>query len=436
MIRMPRTVVPICAAVCLATAGFALSGCSSSAPPEPDPPEASGQPGAARGNPLDDFVDKAGAYLASSQEGDGSWPYFHSKSRTFEDQEPHVRLFSTMITLMNLTHTPFEASATFERGSDFVKRRMTPGFVWALYEPGTFGDASWTEPDADSTSLALTVLSGRITVPAADLKKVRSLMDRHRTSAGLYRTYFAGFHRDKGFVPDPNAPSLGVNLNVLAFLGKYEQPRATLVQGLRDAAQGERYWEKTPFYRSLPVLSWLASNAVEHGAPEAGELMRRFLADFAAADGAQPDFAEKLNTVDLASYVKARSHACLLERSPCRDLDPSVFQLARRRKADGSWDAAPLYTYQVNPVAFEAFLERRDFADRRPRGGFDYDVERALAAPGTITYFDGSPAETTSFALKALSFYRELVRRRNEFMVQAKASPAGSPPASAGPRTP
>ena len=427
--------VPICAAAGLAAASLFLSACSRSAEPDADAPDAAA-PSEAQRNPLDEFVDKAGAYLASAQESDGSWPYLHAKTASFVDPEPHARLFGTMVTLMNLTHTPFEASSSFERGADFVKRRMTPGFVWSFYEPGTFGDASWTEPDADTTALALTLLSGRLTVPAADLKKVRSLFDRNRGASGLYRTYFAGFHGAKGFVPDPKALSLGVNLNVLALFGKYEQPRATLVQGLREATQGERYWEKTPFYRTLPVLAWLASNAVEHGAPEGGELMRRFLADFAAGDAAQPDFAEKLNTVDLASYVKARSHACLLERTPCRELDMSVFQLARRRKADGSWEAAPLYTYQFNPVSFEAFLERRDFANRRPKGGYDYDVERALAAPGTITYFDGSPAETTSFALKALSFYRELVRRRNEFTVQTNPSPSAAPSASAAPGTP
>jgi hypothetical protein len=424
--------VSICAAAGLAAASVFLSACSPSAEPEPDAPDPAAQ-SEARGNPLDEFVDKAGAYLAATQESDGSWPYFHAKTSAFTDPEPHARLFGTMVTLMNLTHTSFEASSSFERGAEFVKRRMTPGFVWSFYEPGTFGDSSWTEPDADTTALALTLLSGRVDVPPGDLKKVRALYDRNRSDRGLYRTYFAGFHGAKGFVPDPKALSLGVNLNVLAFFGKYEQPRATLLQGLREATQGERYWEKTPFYRTLPVLAWLASNAVEHGAPEAGELMRRFLADFAASEGSKPDFAEAMNTVDLASLVKARSHACLLERTPCRELDMSVFQLARRRRADGSWEAAPLYTYQFNPVSFEAFLERRQFADRRPKGGYDYDVERALAAPGTITYFDGSPAETTSFALKALSFYRELVRRRNEFTAQAKPGPAESPSASATP---
>jgi hypothetical protein len=174
------------------------------------------------------------------------------------------------------------------------------------------------------------------------------------------------------------------------------------------------------------MLAYLASNAVESGAPEAGELMRRFLADFAKGAGADAEFASRLHTADLAAFVKARAHACLLDRSPCRDLDGSVFQLARRRKADGSWDAAPFYEYDVNQAALEAFLERREFAVRRKRGGFAYDVEKALAAPGTTHYDDGSPAETTSFALKAIVFYRELLSRRDEFMLQSEPSPSPS----------
>jgi hypothetical protein len=431
---MPRRVVPVLAAFWLSVAALLPTACSRSAT-ETDAPDAPAPSGQAQGNPLDEFVDKAGAYLASAQEADGSWPYFHAKTPTLQDPEPHARLFGTAITLMNLTHTSFEASSSFERGADYVKRRMTPGYVWSFYEPGAFGDASVFEPDADTTAVALTVLAGRLTIPPAEMKNLRAVFDRQRTASGLYRIYFAGFNREKGFVPDVNVPSIGVNLNVLGFLGKYEQPRASLVQGLRAATEGENYWETTPFYRSLPVLAWLASNAVEHGAPEAGELMRRFLADFATHGAASPDFAEKLPTLELAAYVKARSHACLLERSPCRELDPSVFQLARRRKADGSWDATPFYSYETNPVAMEAFLQRRDFADRRKGGGYDYNVKRALASPGTVTYFDGSAAETTSFALKALSFYRELVHRRNEFSVPANASPAAPPSATAAPGT-
>ena len=433
---MSPGVVPSSLAAWLIAAGLGLSACSKPATEETDEQDAPAA-AAARANPLDEFVDKAGAYLSSAQEAEGSWPYSHSQTPGFEQPEPHAKLFGTMITLMNMTHTPMEASSSFQRGADFVKGRMTPGLVWSLYEPGAFGDAASFEPDADDTAVALTVLAGKITIEAGELKKLRALFDRHRTPEGLYRTYFAGFHREKGFVPDPNLPSIGVNLNVLGFFGKHELPRASLMQGLRGLIQGERYWEKTAFYQTLPVLAYLASNAVEHGAPEAGELMRRFLTDFAATEAGKPEAAERLNTVDLASYVKARSHGCLLERSPCRDLDAYVFQLARRRKADGSWDAAPFYTYEVNPVAMEAFLQRRDFAIRRERGGFDYDVKKALAAPGTVRYYDGSPAETTSFAFKALAFYRELVNRRNEFMLQAKpgAGTSAAPAASASPLT-
>lgn len=429
MLRLPAADARRRAAAWMLVAGligFACGGGSENA--EEAATAEAGQAAAPPGNPLDEYVDKAGAYLATTQAEDGSWPYFHSRKPDFTDPEPHANLFGAMITLMNMTHTGVEASSAFQKGADFVRSRMTDGFVWSLYEPGAMSDTAWFEPDADGTAVALTVLFGRLSLKPAELKKVRALFDKHRTPEGLYLTYFDGFHGEKGFVPDQNVPSLGVNINVLGFFGKYELPRATLMQSLRTFTEGERYWEKTPFYRSLPVLAYLASNAVEHGAPEGGELVRRFLADFAKQQGGASDFAARLNTVDLAAYVKSRAHACLLDHQPCRDLDMVVFELAKRRKADGSWDAAPFYEYDVNQPALESFLERRDFTVRRKRGGFAYDVQKALAAPGTARYYDGSAAETTSFALKGLTFYRELLGRRDTFSQgEVSPSPAASP---------
>lgn len=428
MNRMPPTLVIAGAAAWLLGAGLAFSSCGRGE--EPPPGQAAGdgaQPSPGQGgNPLDEYVEKAGTYLASTQAEDGSWPYFHSQKPDFTDPEPHANLFGTEITLMNLTHTGVEASSHFQKGLDFVRSRMSEGYAWSFYEPGQFSEDSWYEADADTTSVALTLLAGRQPLKPAELKKVRALFDKHRTAQGLYLTYFDGFYGSRGFVPDRNVASIGINLNVLGFFGKHELPRATLLQALRVAIEGDKYWEKTTFYRSLPMLAYLASNAVESGAPEAGELMRRFLADFTKVVGADAEFASRLHNADLAAYVKARAHACLLDRNPCRDLDGSMFQLARRRKADGSWEAAPFYEYDVNQAALESFLERKQFAVRRKRGGFAYDVEKALASPGTTHYYDGSPAETTSFALKAIVFYRELLSRRDEFMLQTEPIPSPS----------
>ena len=86
-----------------------------------------------------------------------------------------------------------------------------------------------------------------------------------------------------------------------------------------------------------------------------------------------------------------------------------------RRRQAGSWGRAPLQHYATNPTALTAFFEREDFAISREGGGYDYDVARALEAEGTIVQYDGSAAETTSFGLKAISFYRELLSRRPSF---------------------
>ncbi len=398
------------------------SGLRVPGPPAGVPPQGGGQAqppqgGAAKppaaagggGSPLDAYIEEAGAFLASTQAEDGSWDYFHSRSPDFAEPEPHARLFGTAMVLMNLSHTGFEASQTFARGAQYLKGRMGPRNTWSLYEPGRFGRDRLFEPDSDDTAVALMVLGGRQPLSREAAAELRALFDEHRAPGGLYRTYFDGFHGEKGFVPDPNPPSLGVNLNVLGFFGKYELERSGLMESLREVMKRERYWEKSPFYHSLPILACLASNAVEHGAVDAKEVLAELLGDLAApAPGAE----SKLHNLELAALVKARSHLCLLDAQPCRELDPLVRELAQRRIVDGSWDPGPLYEYEVNHDALKAFVEGKGFAIPRLRGGVAYDVERALASPGTARYYDGSRAETTSFALKALVFYRELLARR------------------------
>jgi hypothetical protein len=204
-----------------------------------------------------------------------------------------------------------------------------------------------------------------------------------------------------------------VNLRVLAFFGRHGLDRASLVEALGRAVRRDRYWEDDPFYRALPSLAYLASNAVEHGAPEAVQLLQRALADFAASAGSDESFAGKLGTAELAAYVKARSRLCLLDRSPCRDLDMVVFELSKRRQQNGSWPIAPFYGHDANPEALAAFTERRDYALPRERGGVGFDLDRALAEAAHFYY--GSSAETTSFALKALVLYRELLAERPGF---------------------
>jgi hypothetical protein len=300
----------------------------------------------------------------------------------------------------------------FERGAGYLLRRTSEGFLWSLYEPGRFTEDSWLEPDADDTAVALTVLAGRISIPDRQLQELRIRFRHLLAPDGLYVTWFDGYHGEKGFVSDPNVPSLGVNLNILGFFGKYGFDRSRLLEALRARMQEEEYWKTTPYYRTLPVLAYLASNALEHGTPQARELLRRFLADLAMVEGPVSTLAPRLRNLDLAAYIKARSHLCSLDRDPCRDLDDAVRELAQRRNRDGSWYPSPFYEYDVNPRALVAFLDRRGFMIPREDGGVAFDVDRALSSSGTVRYYDGSPSETTSFVLKALVLYRDLIRNR------------------------
>jgi hypothetical protein len=391
-------------------------------PPSESPSDAASSAGGAdpgqTGQPIEDplgyFIDMAGGSLASFQESDGSWAYYRSETADFLTTEVQPGLLGTLTTMVNLTRTGFEASPAFEQGTDYVRSLMTERLAWSLADPTPVSEDSWIEPDADATAVAMVLLSGRMPVEADKLEALRALFDGNRTAGGLYRTYFEGFYPEKGFVPEPNVPSLGVNLNVLGFFGKYGLERANLVAALRSAVQEDRYWEQSPHYRSLPILAYLASNAVEQGAPEAGEFLRKFLADYGSEVGTDSSVASSLGTVQLSAFVKARSHACLLAQSPCQDLDLWVFELAKRRQGDGSWPAAAFRETDVNEEALLAFVERRDFVTDR-EGRLRFDAERALESPGTVHFYGGSPAETTSFALKALTVYRDLLQRRANF---------------------
>jgi len=370
-------------------------------------------------NPLETYIHEAGAFLTASQNVDGSWPYFHSRTPGFEEPEAHASLFGTMMTLTNLEGTPLEASPAFERGAEYVRSRMEDDHTWSLFPADAFSESAQFEPDADDTAVGMTLLWTRLSTTPHDLEALRSVFDRNRAANGLYRTYFAGHLGARGFVPDPNHPSLGVNLNVLGFFGRYGLERTRLAEAIRDHLTVEGYWESTPYYRSLPVLAGLAANALDHGASEADGILRRILADLDAMRG--QDFVPGLGTVELASWVRARSRLCLIDRSACPDVDMMVYELARRRTHDGSWPTAAFYEYAVNPDAVVDFVERRDYTLPGPGGRVDYDVERALAAPGTIRYYDGSPAETTSFALKALVVYSRLLDQRPVFLYEQQA---------------
>lgn len=370
---------------------LALSGCSSCREPEPAPEgdgpvvlDDSDSSRPAQPSRPDDpvllFVDKGASYLAGTQSPDGSWIYLQSRTPDFSEPVPQANVIGTLMTLVNLTDTDYEASSTFERGTDYLRGLMNERFTWSRYAPRD-SDDSWVEPDADTTALALTTLSGRFPLAPEALQKVRALFEQHRADNGLYRTYFDGFYGEKGFVPGSNETSIGVNLNVLGWLGKQGLERADLLAALRKATSQERYWEADPQYPSLPMLAYLASRAVENGAPEAGELLRKFLTDLKNEHGGDVAFAE-LDSLELACYIQARSHECLVNQSPCRDFDMAVFELAKVRNADGSW---PISVFRYEP--------NRD----------------------GIAVYGGSPALTTSFALKALATYRVLLEKRPSF---------------------
>lgn len=92
--------------------------------------------------------------------------------------------------------------------------------------------------------------------------------------------------------------------------------------------------------------------------PNAGQdldRVRALLNRFRTSLGPEPWSA--LDSAALAAYAKTRSHVCLLEPSPCNDLNSVLGTLMARRRPDGSWDSAGgLEGYASSPVETTAMV--------------------------------------------------------------------------------
>jgi len=405
--RRPRAHRVLTLLVCMiATSGLGCWG-SDDVPDAPPAPAASAQANKPDiGNPLEYFVQKAGQYIVSNQEFDGSWAQFRSTTPEFASQEPQSSLRGTLMVIGNLAGTEFAASSAVQKAGDYVKGLATERNTWAEPLLGQPAAGPWVEPNLNDTALALTVLGSQLTLEPSDIEKVKTLLDEHRDASGLYLAYLDGFFGANGVVPEANEASIGVNFNVLGFLGKHGLDSRPLIEALDAALDQPRYWEVGPYYTSLPTLALLASNAVESGALEGRALLVKVLNDFSAHGGNDLAHAPELDNFQLAAAIKARSHLCLIDRTPCRDLDLWVFELSKRRHLNGSWPTAPSYTY-TGTITMRAAIP-----DTAAQGADGRAAVPTAAGPITATLYVGSPSETTSVAMRALFLYRDLVRKR------------------------
>jgi hypothetical protein len=313
-------------------------------------------------------------YLVTQQQADGSWRSFKSRSPDFTKAVEQPRIFPTIVVLLSLRQASFPSSGIVDRGIAYLRGQMGDDFLWAVDGRNHELSFRWDHlpcvmpPDTDDTSLAWVLMGSELGADA--LRRVHATFERHVGPDGLYPTYLTRAVGPGACPPDyENRPSLGVNVDVLAFFEHYGLDTTRLRWGLEDALAVHEYWKDAVYYRNAAVLAFLASTAVANGSSSAAPLLDRFLADYerstAGADTSPP-------ALETASYVAAASARCRTRGDDCDGLRDRVAALLREQREDGSWPAAPVYE----------------------------------ASQG----FYGSPAETTAIAVLALDSWLRTTR--------------------------
>lgn len=284
-------------------------------------------------------------YLEASQQAEGSWRSFNSRSASFSGVREQPRVFPTIFILHLLKDVPSVDRRTVSRGLDYLRRQMRDDYLFSVdgrdHELSRKWDRlpCWMPPDADDTAMAWLLMGRELGGEA--LQRVHEVFARHETAEGTYPTYFTALGEPNACPPDyENRPSLGVNIDVLAFLEHYGLESSRLLDGLEALASGAGYWEDAVYYRSPSTLALLAALAVSNGAPSAERFLERFLADHeerARAGGAS------LTPLERAAYVAAAAERCRLRGLDCDSLRSEVDDLLRLQRRDGSWPAAALY---------------------------------------------------------------------------------------------
>jgi hypothetical protein len=305
-------------------------------------------------------------YLEAQQQADGSWRSFKSRSPDFTKAMEQPRVFPTIVALLALRQLAAGNPGMIDRGLAYLRGQMGDDFLWAVDGRDHELSFRWDHlpcvmpPDTDDTALAWILVGSELGVDA--LRRVHTVFERHVLRDGLYPTYLTGAVGPGACPPDyENRPSLGVNVDVLAFFEHYGFETGRLRWGLEDALAVHEYWKDAVYYRNAAVLAFLAATAVANGAPSAAPLLDRFLADYERSRTGVDTPATALET---ASYVAAASDRCRTRSGDCGALRDRVSELLRSQREDGSWPAAPVYE----------------------------------ASQG----FYGSPAETTAIAVRAL----------------------------------
>ncbi|HEY1791514.1 MAG TPA: hypothetical protein VGG34_01235 [Opitutaceae bacterium] len=214
---------------------------------------------ASRAANVPDAAREAGSRLRADQKPGGYWLTAFTPSAHFGSPNLELNTFlpAMLLTVLDPAAGQAGLSDVAARARGFVSSQIEASGLVRYYgrtdgnHPPGYGGA--IAPDADDTALAWTTAGG----DAAQAPRVVAALDSHRTPAGLYRTWLSAPGSLVGVNPgsDPNPPDIGIQLDVLAFLARYDSAGATRLLGaLRPLAQRESLWV---YYRKTPLVPLL-----------------------------------------------------------------------------------------------------------------------------------------------------------------------------------
>lgn len=357
---------------------------------------------------INSSIEAAFNYLKTTQEKDGSWPYYSAKDRAFTKQFSleQPRIGGNMKLCMALLNTDFAQTATFEKGLNYIlDNKQEEAHLWAYDgkkheyskdrvkanevltgEPLDYENLPLLEPDTDGTSVALILLGEKMKLTEKDYQTSKALYDAYLDENGLYKTFLDNYYGEQGWrVYDyATKPSIGVNLTILGFFDKYKLPSSNLVKAFNQYLTDKNYWKKPDYYTSLPILANMATDNVELGSSQSFVYLERFLTDY-EANFKFKNWPKQVTT-ELAAYIRAKSFWCIKKKEKGALLADAVAELRKRQTVKGGWKAAGMY-------------EAGYFPDVK---GHEWQHHE----------FYGSPAETTAMSIKALWTYRQMLKEK------------------------
>jgi len=203
---------------------------------------------------LEESAQRAISRIRQHQQSDGSWLTTFTSSTRYERPGKEMNTFLTSL-LVDLLDPIAALDQNLQRARRHLTQQIEPdGLVRYHGLPngpgiGTLGCV--ITPDTDDTALVWRI------APAADrarLTNALSIIDRYRTSDGLYRSWLAPRDRYQCLDPgrDPNPTDAAIQMHLLMLLAAVRPDEArALCDALRRNIDDDRVWV---YYRDTPLV--------------------------------------------------------------------------------------------------------------------------------------------------------------------------------------